>query len=238
MALLEINNLSLSFSGLRAAKPDSTFAGYWDFFEKRRDGREAWEAYTPYEMRTIGAFVRLGQRDRATAALDWFMTQRQPAGWQQWPEVVRRDARSPNFLGDLPHTWVGSDFARSVLDLFAYERESDSSLVIGAGIPEVWLDDPQGVSIANLRTAYGPLSYRMARDGSGIVVTIEAGSRIPPGGIGVTPPLMRVGHGNPLACARTLDGRPLQDVTSTIRVTRLPATMRWAPATMPQSKKK
>ena len=30
---------------------------------------------------------------------------------------------APQFLGDLPHTWVGSDFVRSVLDMLAYERE-------------------------------------------------------------------------------------------------------------------
>ena len=48
-----------------------------------------------------------------------------PAGWNQWAEVVVRDAREPRFIGDMPHGWVASDYIRSVLDLFAYERESD-----------------------------------------------------------------------------------------------------------------
>src|SRR5436305_10507008 len=43
------------------------------------------------------------------------------------PEVVYKDLRAPNFLGDLPHTWVGSDFIRSFLDLLAYERDSDQA---------------------------------------------------------------------------------------------------------------
>ena len=41
-----------------------------------------------------------------------------------------RDAREPRFLGDMPHGWVASDQIRSVLDLFAYEDESESSLVL------------------------------------------------------------------------------------------------------------
>ncbi|HET9326524.1 MAG TPA: coagulation factor 5/8 type domain-containing protein, partial [Candidatus Eisenbacteria bacterium] len=89
-----------------------TFAGYWDWFTKRRNGTEPWEAYTPYEWRTVGAFVRLGQRERAQQALDWFMRHQRPSGWRQWPEVVWRDERAPKFIGDLPHTWVGSDFVR------------------------------------------------------------------------------------------------------------------------------
>jgi hypothetical protein len=42
-----------------------TFERYWEFFVRRRDGVEKWDAFTPYEMRNIGAFVRLGWRDRA-----------------------------------------------------------------------------------------------------------------------------------------------------------------------------
>ena len=82
----------------------------------------------------IGAFVRLGWRDRAQELTRWFLTQQKPIGWRQWPEVVRREDRVPHFLGDLPHTWVGSDFVRSVLDMLAYEREDDESLVLGAGV--------------------------------------------------------------------------------------------------------
>ena len=44
---------------------ERTFERYWEFFDDRRDGREPWDAFTPYEMRNVGAFVRLGWRDRA-----------------------------------------------------------------------------------------------------------------------------------------------------------------------------
>jgi hypothetical protein len=49
---------------------------------------------------------------------------------------VDHDARHARFIGDMPHTWVGTDFVRSVMDMLVYERESDSALVLCAGIPE------------------------------------------------------------------------------------------------------
>ena len=42
-----------------------TFERYWREFVDRRDGRGDWEDYTPYELRNVGTFMRLGWRDRA-----------------------------------------------------------------------------------------------------------------------------------------------------------------------------
>jgi hypothetical protein len=101
--------------------------------------------------------------------------------------VIWREPRAPKFIGDLPHTWVGSDFLRSVADLFVYERESDSALVIAAGIPEAWLAD-SGVAVNGLSTWWGPLSYTVGRNGGTVIVSIVGGVRVPPGGVVVYPP--------------------------------------------------
>jgi hypothetical protein len=171
-----------------------TFEKYYEFFRERRDGAP-WEAFTPYEMRNIGAFVRLGWRERAHELLDFFLFCQRPAGWRQWPEVIWREERAPHFLGDLPHTWVGSDYVRSFLDLLAYEREADGALVIGAGVPVAWLAPAPGVVVDGLNTHYGPLAYSMRRVGEGVEVRISArGLRVPPGGIAVRPPLARIGQ--------------------------------------------
>jgi hypothetical protein len=171
---------------------ERTFERYWEFFARRRDGTEAWDAYTPYELRTIGALVRLGQRERANEALDWFLRDRRPAGFRHWAEVVSREERKPRFLGDMPHTWVGTDYVRSFLDLFAYplaEAGGDSSLVIAAGVREEWISGEGGVRVRNLPTPYGRLSYRLARvTGHLVELEIEAGSAVPPGGIRVLLP--------------------------------------------------
>ena len=158
----------------------STYERYWREFVARRDGRAAWDDYTPYELRNVATFVRLGWRDRTQKLLDFFLAGRRPAGWNQWAEVVGRDPRAPRFVGDMPHAWVESDFVRSVLDMLAYERVADRSLVLAAGVPESWLTE--GVAIAGLRTPYGELSYSIGERDGRITLDIAAGPRIPPGG--------------------------------------------------------
>lgn len=172
------------------ASLDATFERYWSFFVDRRAGA-AWEAFTPYEVRNIGAFVHLGWRDRAQELASWFLNYQKPVGWRQWPEVVWHDETKQKFLGDLPHTWVGSDFVRSVLDMLLYVREDGRALVIGAGVTSEWLDDPAGVSVKEMPTPWGPLSYTMARDpkrAGSLRVTIGSMSSVPPAGIVVRAP--------------------------------------------------
>ena len=171
--------------GLQSALPQNllhnTFARYWSEFAARADGSRTWNDYTPYEWRTVGSFVRLGQRDRAQAAIDFFFaTGARPRAWNQWAEVVGRDARQSRFIGDMPHAWVASDFIRSALDLFAYERFDDKTLVLAAGVPADWLAD-DGIAIEHLRTPYGELSYRLRRTGKRLVLRVDAGTA-PPGG--------------------------------------------------------
>jgi len=116
--------------------------------------------YTPYEMRNIGALIRLGERNRALQLVDRFLLDRRPAGWNHWAEVVRTEYRKPGFIGDMPHTWIASDFTRSILDAIAYERE-DGTLVIGAGVPRRWLP----VHVGPLPTSQGVIDVRISRDG-------------------------------------------------------------------------
>src|SRR5439155_18825488 len=92
------------------------FERYWNESEARMSGRAAWTAYTPYELRDAGAFVRLGWRDRAQRLFAWFLADRRPAGWRDWAEVVAQQYRAPMYLGDMPHTWIASDYIRSLLD--------------------------------------------------------------------------------------------------------------------------
>jgi len=158
-----------------------TFDRYWENFQNRLTNRTDWKDYTPYEWRLVGAFVRLGQRERALEALDFFMSDRRPQAWNGWAEVVGRDKREPRFIGDMPHAWISSDYIRSALDLFAYERDRDHALVLAAGVPEAWLDTEEGVGVRDLRTAYGPLTYAYRKQGRGYVLTLEPGAA-PPGG--------------------------------------------------------
>jgi F5/8 type C domain len=166
-----------------------TFDKYFQEARDRAAGVKPWDAYTPYELRTVGTLVELGQRAKAHQLLDFFFTGQRPAEWNQWAEVVYHDPRTPKFIGDMPHTWVGSDYIRSFLDMFAYERESDSSLVIAAGVRDDWVKQDPGVQVSNLSTMYGPLNYDIRASGNTVTVNLRAGLKMPPGGIVVFSPL-------------------------------------------------
>ncbi len=125
-----------------------------------------WTNYTPYEIRIIGALVRLGRRDDAHELARFFLAERRPPVWNQWPEIAWRDPRAPGHQGDLPHAWIGAEYCLAFRDMFAYERESDRSLVIAAGIPTAWLDAGE-VSVTGLPTWHGNLDLALRRTPEG-----------------------------------------------------------------------
>ncbi len=215
--------IALSPGGLQERLPPDLLAGtfehYWQQFVARRDGKLAWKDYTPYELRNVAAFVRLGWRDRAHELLDFFLRDRRPLAWNQWAEVVGRDVREPRFVGDMPHGWISSDYIRSALDLFAYERESDRALVLAAGIPHAWLAGG-GVAVRDLRTSYGKLGYRMREQGGRLRIEIGAGLALPPGGLVIR------AFAAPWQPGRTtINGQAARWSGGELRVLALPATI-------------
>ena len=161
-------------------------------FRKRRDGELDWNNYTAYEIRNLGALVRLGRVAEAHELLDFFLADRRPRAWNQWPEISWRDPRSPGHLGDVPHTWIGAEWVLAVLNLFAYEHPTNESLVLAAGVRAAWLDGGDEVAIEKLPTWYGPLSYTLARVGDdGVRLSLTGDFEMPPGGIVVCSPLPR-----------------------------------------------
>jgi F5/8 type C domain-containing protein len=195
---------------------DATFERYWNEFEKRSNGTRDWKDYTPYEWRNVSAFVRLGWRQRAWDAVRFFFKDRAPQPWNQWAEVVSRTPRKPFFVGDLPHAWVASDFVRSALDMFAYARESDDSIVLAAGIPADWLEG-QGIAIRDLRTPNGKLGYSLRRAGRELRMEIDAGLRMPAGGL-VVPWPYEAGPGT-----TSINGKKAAWEAGELRITTLPA---------------
>ena len=110
---------------------ERTFDKYLADWRGKRSGAVPWTNYTPYEIRIIGAFVRLGRRDAALELLRFFLSDRRPRPWNQWPEIAWRDHQAPAHVGDLPHTWIAAEYVLAVRSLFAYERDADRSLVAG-----------------------------------------------------------------------------------------------------------
>ena len=89
-------------------------------------------------------------------------------------------------------------------------------MVLAAGIPGEWLHD-DGVSIGNLRTPYGPLSYSLKRQGNVVRFDIASeGVTVPPGGFVLEPPV------DASAIVR-LDGKRVAWKGGRLRIDKVPA---------------
>jgi hypothetical protein len=133
---------------------------------------------------------------------------------------------SAKFIGDLPHTWVGSDCVRSGLDLFAYERGGDSSLVIAAGALVEWMREGAVVSVRKLSTAYGPLSCAMRE--RKVSWSFESSGSFESRSVGLcsSPPVPRLGAAD-LSNARVNGARVDADPYQRVTLRRLPAEVGW-----------
>ena len=191
--------------GLDRKAVEHTFDMYFNEWRGIRSGAVPSANYTPYEIRIIGALVRLGRRDAALELLRFFLSDRRPRPWNQWPEIAWCDQRAPAHVGDLPHTWISAEYVLALRSLFAYERDSDHSLILAAGLAPEWIEGA-GVRVNGMPTLRGSLSYSLRRmDSSTLRAEIGAGVA---GRIILRPPLaapLRAVTINGVACA-SFDG--------------------------------
>lgn len=152
---------------------DTTFARYLADVRKR-DEPDALYAYTPYEIRNVLTYVHLDQPAQANELLKRFLGHRRPAPWQVLAEVIYSDLRHAIYLGDMPHTWIGAEYARSLFGMLMYE--ADDRLVLLPGTPPEWLQG-DGLSVDGLPTAYGRLQMQARRQGDEMRVTLGDGLR-------------------------------------------------------------
>ncbi len=126
---------------------DRSYVRYLERFRGRIDGTVPWDNYSAYEIRIAGALLVLGWRKEALEALRFFLSDRRPVAWNQWPEISWRNLRSPGHLGDVPHTWIAAEFITAARSMFVVERHRDDTLVIGAGMPSEWWTGAEGLTI-------------------------------------------------------------------------------------------
>jgi hypothetical protein len=198
-------------AGLDRQAVEQTFDKYLADWRGKRAGTVPATNYTPYEIRNIGALVRLGRREAALELLRFFLSDRRPVAWNQWPEIAWQDRKAPAHVGDLPHTWIAAEYVLALRSLFAYEREADESLVLAAGLAPEWLDGT-GIEVVRMPTLYGNLSYTLCRTDSNTLRWRIAG--------GITRTMvLRPPLGAALASV-TVDGMPIEtfdESSATIR---------------------
>jgi hypothetical protein len=145
--------------------------------------------YTPYEARNIGPLIRLGRIKDAQMLLEFFVSDGvRPSNCNHLAEVVHGDLQTPSYIGDIPHTWVGAELINSIRDVLVYEDRG--RLVLAAGVPDSWL--AQGVSVRNLQTWWGAISYDLKRQNDGQVVLELRCSKQPTNGFVVPTGVKRI----------------------------------------------
>jgi hypothetical protein len=138
-------------------------------------------SYTPYEARNIGALIRMGRIEDAKTMMNFLVSDGvRPAAWNHLAEVVHGDLRTPSYIGDMPHTWVGAEVINAIRDTLVYEDRG--KLVLAAGVPDEWID--KGVSVKKLQTLYGTVSYNIKRENNKTKIKVTC-TRRPPNGFAV-----------------------------------------------------
>ena len=153
----------------------NTFDKYYDTVIQRLNPN--WKgSFSPYEIRIVQAFLLMGQKDRAHTLLDYLLTCRRPLPWRQWPEALYfPDYRENGYIGDMPHTWVGSGYVSTIRNLLVYEK--DEKLVLADGVNEKWLDSKDGVAIKNFPTIFGTINYQLKKSGNILVLSVSGDAK-------------------------------------------------------------
>jgi hypothetical protein len=125
--------------------------------------------FTPYEIRNLNAFVALGRTEDAFQLLKDALAWRRPAGWRHWAEVVWGSPRAPEYLGDMPHTWIGAEFATAIRRMLL--RENGGTLELFRAVPEAWWDG-EGITLNGLPTGFGTVNLKAWRNESQMTVDL------------------------------------------------------------------
>ncbi len=125
--------------------------------------------YSPYELRNLNAFVSLGRFEEAFQLLSVVLGSRRPRGWRGWAEVVWSDMRSPEYIGDMPHTWIGAEFATAIRRMLL--RENGGALELFRAVPDAWWEG-EGIALHQLPTAFGLVNLKALRSRSQATVEL------------------------------------------------------------------
>jgi len=134
------------------------------------------DAYTPYGIRNINAFASLDRYEDAFQLLSVALACRRPSGWRSWPEVVWGEPQSPEYIGDMPHTWIGAEFATAIRRMLL--RENGDTLELFRAVPDGWWED-EGVTLYELPTTFGIANLRARRDRSRVTIDLKLSGREP-----------------------------------------------------------
>ena len=102
-------------------------------------------------------------------------------GWQRvrttWPRSITNPGANKSVA--MPHGWAIAEFWHLLRDCLVFE--AGERLVLLAGIPANWLDQPEKIKVSGLHTYFGICSFGYDRSPKGGVLRFD-GSAAPPDG--------------------------------------------------------
>jgi hypothetical protein len=119
------------------------------------------------------SFALLDQPERAETLLKFLMLGRRPVGWRHFAEVVHSNERLGSYIGDMPHTWVGSGFVNTILGMIFVEKGDELHLLVAA--PKDWLL-ADGVTLRKVPTHFGRLDLDARLSGN--TLNVEIGGKL------------------------------------------------------------
>jgi hypothetical protein len=126
--------------------------------------------YTPYGVRILNALVSLGRYDDAYRLLSAALACRRPPGWRLWAEVVWGEPIAPEYIGDMPQTWIAAEFSTAVRRMLL--QENGTTLELFRAVPDAWWDG-EGIILRDLPTAFGIANLRARRDKSRATIQLS-----------------------------------------------------------------
>jgi len=178
---VDATSTSIAFEPCRAADvlPAEFLKPTYDKYaaQMRANGAPDFDGcFTPYEIRNINAFVALGRFDDAfwmlSAALGW----RRPRAWRHWAEVIWGNPRAPEYIGDMPHTWIGAEFATAIRRMLL--REDGSTLELFRAVPDAWWEG-EGILLDELPSTFGTVTVKAWREPSQVTVELRLAGPLP-----------------------------------------------------------
>ncbi len=134
--------------------------------------------FTPYALRNLNAFVSLGRFEDAFRLLSAALASRRPIGWRHWAEVVWSEPRSPEYIGDMPHTWIGAEFATAIRRMLL--RENGRTLELFRAVPDAWWEG-EGITLRDLPTSFGVANLAARRSPSQATIDLTLTGPAPDG---------------------------------------------------------
>ena len=90
--------------------------------------------------------------------------------------MVWSDLRAPDYIGDMPHTWIGAEFITAIRRMLL--RENGGVLELFRAVPDAWWEG-EGITLRDLPTAFGVASLKARRGQSRAVIELALSGPAP-----------------------------------------------------------